>query len=290
RNNLLLQAICVGALALPLAACNDPKDTATVAQSYGPSPNLPPPEHSWIPTVDIASVSRWADGAKPIAANGMTVNALATGLDHPRTVYVLPNGDVLVAESNAPPKPDDAKGIKGFIMKQVQKWAGAGVPSANRITLLRDADGDGTAETRSVFLENLNSPFGMALVGEDFYVANSDAIMKFPYHEGDTKITAPGTKLADLPAGTINHHWTKDLAASPDGSKLYATVGSNSNVAENGIEAEQNRAAVLEVDRASGKWRLFASGLRNPNGPSFQPQSGALWVAVNERDEIGNEL
>ena len=290
RNNLLLQAICVGALALPLAACNDPKDTATVAQSYGPSPNLPPPEHSWIPTVDIASVSRWADGAKPIAANGMTVNAFATGLDHPRTVYVLPNGDVLVAESNAPPKPDDGKGIKGFIYKQAQSWAGAGVPSANRITLLRDADGDGVAETRSTFLSGLNSPFGMVLVGEDFYVANTDAIMKFPYREGDTKISAPGVKLADLPAGTLNHHWTKDLTASPDGTKLYATVGSNSNVAENGIDAEKDRAAVLEVDRASGQWRVFASGLRNPNGPAWNPKTGELWVVVNERDELGNDL
>ena len=180
RKNILL-ATCVAALALPLAACNDPNDTATVAQSYGPSPNLPPPEHSWIPTVDIASVNRWPDGAKPIAANGMTVTAFATGLEHPRTVYVLPNGDVLVAESNAPPKPDDGKGIKGFIYRQAQKWAGAGVPSANRITLLRDADGDGVAETRSIFLSGLNSPFGMVLVGEDFYVANSDAIMKFHY-------------------------------------------------------------------------------------------------------------
>src|SRR5437588_10206553 len=286
----ILLAICVGALALPLAACNDPRDTATVAQSYGPSPNLPPPEHSWIPTVDIASVSRWPDGAKPTAANGMTVSTFATGLEHPRAVYVLPNGDVLVAESNAPPKPDDGKGIKGFVYRQAQKWAGAGVPSANRITLLRDADGDGVAETRSVFLGNLNSPFGMVLVGEDFYVANSDAIMKFPDHEGDTKITSGGTKLADRPAGTINHHWTKDLTASPDGSKLYATVGSNSNAAENGIAAEENRAAVLEVDRATGKWRVFGSGLRNPNGPSFQPQSGALWVTVNERDELGNDL
>ena len=154
RNNILL-ATCVAALALPLAACNDPKDTATVAQSYGPSPNLPPPEHSWIPTVDIASVNRWPDGAKPIAANGMTVTAFATGLEHPRTVYTLPNGDVLVAESNAPPKPDDGKGIKGFVYRQAQKWAGAGVPSANRITLLRDADGDGVAETRSIFLSGL---------------------------------------------------------------------------------------------------------------------------------------
>jgi glucose/arabinose dehydrogenase len=289
RKHILL-AVGVAVLALPLAACNDPNDTATVAQSYGPSPSLPPPEHSWIPTVDIASVNRWPDGAKPVAANGMTVAAFATGLDHPRTVYTLPNGDVLVAESNAPPKPDDGKGIKGFIYKQAQNWAGAGVPSANRITLLRDADGDGVAEFRSVFLSKLNSPFGMVLVGEDFYVANTDAIMKFPYHEGDTQISAPGTKLADLPAGTLNHHWTKDLSASPDGTKLYATVGSNSNVAENGIEAEKNRAAVLEVDRASGKWRVFASGLRNPNGPAFNPTTGELWVVVNERDELGNDL
>jgi len=289
RKNFLL-ATCVVAMALPLSSCKDQQDTVTAEQSYGASPTLPAPQSSWLPTVNIAPAKGWPSGAKPAAASGMAVNAFATGLDHPRTVYVLPNGDVLVAESNAPPKPDDAKGVKGFIMKQVQKWAGAGVPSANRITLLRDADGDGTAETRSVFLENLNSPFGMVLVGEDFYVANSDAIMKFPYHEGDTKITSGGTKLADLPAGTINHHWTKDLTASPDGSKLYATVGSNSNAAENGIAAEENRAAVLEVDRATGKWRVFASGLRNPNGPSFQPQSGALWVTVNERDELGNDL
>ena len=289
RKNIFLAAY-VAVLALPLAACNDPTDTASVAQSYGPSPNLPPPEHSWLPTVDIASVTRWPDGAKPIAASGMTVTAFATGLEHPRTVYTLPNGDVLVAESNAPPKPDDGKGIKGFFYRQAQKWAGAGVPSANRITLLRDADGDGVAEMRSTFISGLNSPFGVVLVGGDFYVADSDAIMKFPYHEGDTKITAPGVKLADLPAGTINHHWTKDLTASPDGTKLYATVGSNSNVGENGVEAEKDRAAVLEVDRGSGQWRVFASGLRNPNGPSWNPKTGELWVVVNERDELGNDL
>jgi glucose/arabinose dehydrogenase len=289
RKNIHL-ALCVGALALPLVSCNDPKDTATVAQSYGPSPTLPPPEHSWIPTVDIASVNRWPNSATPTAANGMTVSAFALDLAHPRTVYVLPNGDVLVAESNAPPKPDDGKGIKGFIYKQAQKWAGAGVPSANRITLLRDADGDGVAELRSTFLSGLNSPFGMVLVGEDFYVANTDAIMKFPYREGDTKISAPGVKLADLPAGTLNHHWTKDLTASPDGTKLYATVGSNSNVAENGMDVEKDRAAVLEVDRASGQWRVFASGLRNPNGPAWNPKTRELWVVVNERDELGNDL
>ena len=289
RNKMLL-AMWVGALALPLAACNEPSTPAVAEQTFGPSPTLPAPQHSWIPTIDIAAAIGWPAGGKPTAANGMAVNAFATGLDHPRTVYVLPNGDVLVAESNAPPKPDDGKGIKAWATHLAMGRAGAATPSANRITLLRDADGDGVAETRNVFIEGLHSPFGMVLAGEDFYVADSDAIMKFPYHEGDTRITAPGVKLADLPAGTINHHWTKDLTASADGSKLYATVGSNSNIGENGIEAETNRAAVLEVDRANGKWRVFASGLRNPNGPSWQPQSGALWVTVNERDELGNDL
>jgi glucose/arabinose dehydrogenase len=290
RKSLLL-AISTAALALPLGSCNpDPQDTVTATQSYGPAPVLPPPEKSLIPVVNIAPAAGWPEGQKPKAADGMSVNAFATGLDHPRTVYVLPNGDVLVAESNEPPKPEDAKGIKGFVYKEVQKWAGAGVPSANRITLLRDSNGDGVAETRSIFIGGLNSPFGMVLVGDEFYVANSDAIVKFPYHAGDTKIDAPGVKVADLPAGPINHHWTKDLTASPDGGKLYATVGSNSNAAENGIDAEKDRAAVLEVDRASGQWRVFASGLRNPNGPSWNPGTGELWVAVNERDELGNDL
>src|ERR1700681_2048118 len=289
-RKILTLAMSVGALALPLASCNEPANTAAAEQTFGPSPTLPAPQTSWIPTVNVGTPTGCPAGAKPTAANGMAVNAFATGLDHPRTVYVLPNGDVLVAETNAPPKPDDTGGIKGWITKMIMSRAGAGVPSANRITLLRDANGDGVAETKTVFIEGLNSPFGMALVGDDLYVANSDAIVKFPYHTGDTKITTPGVKLADLPAGTINHHWTKDLTASPDGTKLYATVGSNSNVGENGMEAETNRAAVLEVDRATGTWRVFASGLRNPNGPSWQPQSGALWVAVNERDELGNDL
>jgi glucose/arabinose dehydrogenase len=289
RNPIWL-AIGIGALALPLAACNDPQDGVTAEQSFGPSPILPAPQKAWMPTVNVAKAVGWPAGGKPVAANGMVVNAFATGLDHPRTVYVLPNGDVLVAETNEPPKPDDTRGIKGWITKMVMGRAGARTTSANRITLLRDADGNGTAKTRNVFLEGLNSPFGMVLVGDDFYVADSDAILKFPYHSGDSKITAPGVKLADLPAGTLNHHWTKDLTASPDGTKLYATVGSNSNVGENGIEAETNRAAVLEVDRASGATRVFASGLRNPNGSSWQPQSGALWVTVNERDELGDDL
>jgi glucose/arabinose dehydrogenase len=289
-RKILLLAMSVSALTLPVASCSEPLESATAEQTFGPSPTLPAPQNSWIPTVNVATAKGWPPGTKPTAANGMAVNAFATGLDHPRTVYVLPNGDVLVAESNAPPKPDDGKGIKAWATHLIMGRAGAGVPSANRITLLRDADGDGVAETRSIFLKDLNSPFGMVLVGDDFYVADSDAIMKFPYRTGDTKITATGVKLADLPAGRINHHWTKDLTASPDGTKLYATVGSNSNVGENGIEAEANRAAVLEVNRATGASRVFASGLRNPNGPSWQPRSGALWVTVNERDELGNDL
>jgi glucose/arabinose dehydrogenase len=285
----LLRVMLVASLAVPLAACNE-QDTAATELTFGPSPTLPAPEGSLIPTVNVAKAIGWAAGGKPVAAAGMAVNAFATGLDHPRTLFVLPNGDVLVAETNEPPKPDDTKGIKGWITTMVMSRAGAGTPSANRITLLRDANGDGIAETRAVFLEGLNSPFGMALVGDTFYVADSDAILKFPYKSGDTGITTPGVRLVDLPAGTLNHHWTKDLIASPDGSKLYVTVGSNSNIGENGMEAETNRAAVLEVDRATGKWRVFASGLRNPNGPSWQPQSGALWIAVNERDELGNDL
>jgi glucose/arabinose dehydrogenase len=288
RNKFVLAA-CVGALAVPLAACND-QSTVASGQDFGPSPTLVAPKQSLIPTINVAKATNWPAGAKPTAASGMTVNAFATGLDHPRSLYVLPNGDVLVAETNAPPKPEDGKGVRGWAQKFFQKRAGAATPSANRITLLRDADGDGIAEAKTVFLEGLNSPFGMVLVGDDFYVANSDAIVKFPYKAGETRISAPGTKLVDLPGGPINHHWTKDLTASADGAKLYATVGSNSNAAENGIEAETNRADVLEVDRASGSFRVFASGLRNPNGPSWQPQSGALWVTVNERDELGSDL
>ncbi len=262
----------------------------TVQDGTGPQPKLPPPNKTLIPTINIAPAKGWPEGAKPIAAAGLAVNAYASGFDHPRWLHVLPNGDVLVAETNAPPKPEDGKGIKGWIMKMVMKRAGAGVPSANRITLLRDADGDGIAETRTVFLQNLSSPFGMALVGNDLYVANSDALVRFPYKEGQTRITGPGVKVVDLPAGPINHHWTKNVIANRDGSLLYVTTGSNSNVGENGIDKETDRAAILEVNPKTGKVRVFASGLRNPNGMGWQPQSGALWTAVNERDEIGSDL
>ena len=282
------RALYAAAVLLAGAACE--KASLPREADVGPAPTLPPPKKALVPTVEIAPALGWPPGAKPASATGTEVDAFATDLAHPRWLYVLPNGDVLVAETNAPPKPDDAKGVRGWLMKQTMKRAGSAGPSANRITLLRDADGDGDAETRTTFLDNLHSPFGMALIGTDFYVANSDAIVRFPYAAGDTRITAAATKLCDLPAGRINHHWTKDLVASPDGAKLYATVGSNSNVGENGIEAEKDRAAVLEVDRASGQWRVFASGLRNPNGPAWNPQTGELWVVVNERDELGNDL
>jgi glucose/arabinose dehydrogenase len=274
---------------LALAGCNE-QAAVPVEQGYGSSPTLPAPKSAMIPTVKVAAAVGWPNGAKPKPASGFAVAAFATGLDHPRTLLTLPNGDVLVTETNAPPKPEDGKGIKGWVMTWMMKRAGAGVPSANRITLLRDADGDGVAETRTAFVENLNSPFGMALVGNELFVANADAVVKVPYRDGETKITAQPVKVTDLPGGPINHHWTKDLVASPDGSKLYATVGSNSNVAERGMETEQGRAAVWEIDRATGEKRLFATGLRNPNGPAFNPVSGALWVVVNERDELGSDL
>jgi glucose/arabinose dehydrogenase len=259
------------------------------AASIGPSPAIPEPTRTLVPTIDIATAKGWPEGSKPTAASGLAVTAFATGLDHPRWLYVLPNGDVLVAETNGPNRPEDGKGIKGFAYKTVQKWAGAGVASPNRITLLRDSAGSGTA-TKSVFLQGLHSPFGMALVGDELYVANTDVVMRYHYTDGATEITEPGTKLTDLPAGPINHHWTKNLIASRDGSYLYATVGSNSNVGENGLDKEENRAAILEIDRATGKWRVFASGLRNPNGMGWEPSTGALWTVTNERDELGSDL
>ncbi|WLH44903.1 PQQ-dependent sugar dehydrogenase [Pseudomonas beijingensis] len=281
--------LLIVALAAGLVACGE-SSTLQVSDGTGPAPKLPEPNKTLVPTVNIAEAIGWPQGAKPTPAQGLQVGAFAEGLDHPRWLYVLPNGDVLVAETNAPPKPDDAKGIRGWVMKKVMGRAGAGVPSPNRITLLRDANHDGIAETRTVFLENLNSPFGMTLVGNDLYVADTDRLIRFPYKDGDTQIKAQPIKVVDLPGGTLNHHWTKNVIASRDGTKLYVTTGSNSNVAENGMEAEEGRAAIWEVDRASGNHRIFASGLRNPNGLAWEPRSGALWTAVNERDEIGSDL
>lgn len=272
-----------------LAACGE-SSTLQVSDGTGPSPKLPEPNKTLIPTVNIAPAIGWEKGVKPVAAPGTQVAAFAEGLDHPRWLYVLPNGDVLVAETNSPAKPDDSKGVRGWVMEKVMGRAGAGVPSANRITLLRDVDKDGVAETRTVFLQNLNSPFGMTLVGNKLYVADTDRLISFPYEAGQTSISAQPTKVVDLPGGTLNHHWTKNVIASKDGSKLYVTVGSNSNVGENGMDQEEGRAAIWEVDAATGKHRIFASGLRNPNGMDWEPKTGKLWTAVNERDEIGSDL
>lgn len=274
-------------LTLALAACGE-SARFSIGESYGPEPKLPPPNETLLPTVHIAKAQGWAEGAKPVAAQGLEVQPYASGLDHPRTLLALPNGDVLVTETNAPEK--ETRGFREWIASAIMKRAGAGTPSANRISLLRDGDGDGIAETRTVFLEGLNSPFGMALIGNQLYVANTDAIVRFHYQPGADHINGPGEKVADLPAGVINHHWTKDLVASRDGSLLYVSVGSNSNVGENGMENETSRAAILEVNAKTGATRLFASGLRNPNGLTLEPRTGALWTVVNERDEIGSDL
>jgi glucose/arabinose dehydrogenase len=253
RSPALAAVALAGTLAL--AGCGE-QATLPVSAGTGPDPQLPPPARTLIPTVKVA----------------------------------LPNGDVLVAESNAPPRPAEGKGIKGWFMKRFMKKAGAAVPSANRITLLRDADGDGVAEFRSAFLEKVNSPFGMTLAGDLLYVANTDAVLRFPYRAGDARIAAPGEKVVDLPAGPRNHHWTKTILADPSGERLFVTTGSNSNVAENGMEEEEGRAAIWVVDAVTGDHRIFASGLRNPIGLAFEPETGALWTTVNERDELGSDL
>ncbi|HYV96266.1 MAG TPA: sorbosone dehydrogenase family protein [Gemmatimonadaceae bacterium] len=265
-----------------------------VNETIGANPRITAPDKSMLPVMQVPAARGWSDTAKPRAVERTQVQAFAKGLEHPRWLYVLPNGDVLVAESTAPPKPPGAKdktmtGIRGWFAKKEFKKAGAAVPSANRITLLRDKDGDGVAEERSTFLDSLTSPFGMVLVGDELYIANADAIVHVPYRTGELAIAGRPTKLIDLPAG-LNHHWTKNVIASADGSKLYVTVGSNSNAGENGMAVEEGRASIWEVDRASGSHRIFASGLRNPNGMVWEPTTGALWTVVNERDELGSDL
>ncbi|SSW70987.1 PQQ-dependent sugar dehydrogenase [Achromobacter agilis] len=286
----ILRTMAAAGLALAtLSACGE-MARLPVEAGMGPAPQIPAPNPTMIPTVNTAKAVGWPAGAHPLPAGGLAVTAFASGLDHPRWLYVLPNGDVLVAETNAPPKPESASGgLKAWVAGLAMKRAGARTVSANRITLLRDADHDGIAETRHVLLEGLNSPFGMALIGNRLYVANADAVMRFPYETGQTKIDSPGEKIADLPAG-INHHWTKNLIASPDGSKLYASVGSNSNVAEKGMDIEEGRAAIWEIDVASGAKRLYATGLRNPVGMAWAPDGKTLWTSVNERDELGSDL
>ena len=284
-----MHALAASAALLALTACGEtahlrPED------GMGPAPKLPAPHQTLFPTVKVSKAEGWPIDKAPTPAPGFAVRAFARNLEHPRWLCVLPNGDVLVAETDAPPKPDDARGIKGFFMKLIMKSVGSGRGSPNRITLLRDTNADGAADQEIPFITGLNSPFGMALVGDALYVADTDALLKFPYHEGDTAITARPVKVADLPAGRINHHWTKNVIATPDGKLLYVTIGSNSNAGENGLAAEEGRARIIEIDPATGQTRDFATGLRNPVGLAWQPESGQLWTVVNERDELGSDL
>src|ERR1700710_716541 len=280
-------AALLAALAgLGLAGCDD--HAADPKMQIGTNPPLPALQQYLMPPMRIAKAVGWQNDETPVVAKGLQVHALATGFQHPRSIYVLPNGDVLVVESNGPKAPISRP--KDLITGWVQSFAGAKAKDANRITLLRNTNGDGIPEVRTVFLDHLNSPLGVVLVGHDLYVANTDAIVRYPYQDGQTSITDPGTKLTDLPGGPIDHHWTKALLASPDGSRLYVGVGSDSNIGENGIGAEYERAAIWEIDRTSGAHRIFASGVRNPTGLAWEPTSGKLWAVANERDEIGPDL
>ena len=276
--------------AAPLCVACGASAQLPLAAGMGPSPTINAPRTSLIPTIGVAAARPWMANEAPTAAPGLAVTAFARDLDHPRWLYVLPNGDVLVAETNAPPRPDDATGVKGWFFKRFQKKAGGAGASSERITLLRDTNADGVADVRSVLLSGLTSPFGMTLIGDVLYVANTDAIVRFPYRTDALRITEPATRVVALPAGPRNHHWTKNVIASPDGRTLFVAVGSNSNAAENGIEVEAARAAIWAVDAQTGSHRILAGGLRNPVGLSYEPVSGALWVAVNERDELGSDL
>lgn len=292
RISPLTRASTIGwglVLALGVTACGDKAQTPLLV-GQGAQLQLPAPRETLVPTVHIAPVQGWTEQDTPQAAAGMSVHAFARDLEHPRWLLVLPNGDVLVAETAAPPRAQDDDGLKARVQGWLMKRAGSAVPSPNRIRLLRDGNGDGVADQRTVFLAGLHSPFGMALVEDQLYVANTDALMRYPYLEGQLQIEAPGTRLAELPAGPRNHHWTKGLIASADGRSLFVSVGSNSNIAEHGMDQEHERAAILQIDAASGARRVYASGLRNPVGMAWQPERGALWVAVNERDELGSDL
>ena len=285
-NRLAHRGHAALAALLSLAACGEA--VAPPSTQYGANPELPAPQQYVLPPTRIAWPIDRRPGQVPVAPPGLQVRAFATGFEHPRSVYTLPNGDVLVVETNGPPAPINRP--KDWLFAIFQGFAGSAAPGGNRITLLRDVNGDGRPDLRTIFIDHLNAPFGVVLVGDQLYVADTDAILRFPYVTGATRISAPGTRLADLPAGSINHHWTKSLTASPDGSRLYVGVGSNSNITENGIDAEAGRAAIWEIDRATGFKRIFASGLRNPTGVAFEPGTNILWAIVNERDEIGPNL
>ena len=285
-NKPLILASC--AIAAVVVAAARHQEIAPPNTQYGAHPVLPAPHQYLLPPMEVPPGIGWKHGMTPVVPAGLKVQPFATGFEHPRMVYTLPNGDVLVVESNGPHAPIYRP--KDYIEDKVKALAGSASPGGNRIILLRDTNGDGMADSRTVFIDHLTSPFGIVLVGNDLYVADTDAILRFPYASGETRITTPGVKLTDLPAGPIDHHWTKSLTASPDGSKLYVGVGSNSNITENGMAAEEGRAAIWEVDCQTGFKRIYATGLRNPTGVAFEPHTGKLWAIVNERDEIGPNL
>ena len=276
---------------LALAACQSGHDNFDKSTQYGPDPQLPAPSRALLPGVNVSKVIGWSPGETPTVPQGFKIEAIATGLSNPRNVLALPNGDLLVVESQKNGK-EPIERPKRKIMDWVEAKAhgGSGNGPSNRILLLRDTNGDGKPDAQSVLIDKLNAPFGIALVGDQLYNADTDAILRYPYKVGDTKVGGDATKVCDLPAGAINHHWTKSLAASADGSKLYVGVGSNSNILERGTSAEMNRADILEVDPRTGAFSVFAHGLRNPNGLTFYPGSDVLWTVVNERDELGPDL
>jgi glucose/arabinose dehydrogenase len=281
---------CALGLALLLAACGGP-DPRPASETYGASPPLPEARAQGIPTIKIAPVEPWPEDAAPVAPEGFAVSRYAAGLDHPRWMTVLPNGDVLVAQASTERR--RGGGVAGWVENRILDAAGATTASANSIMLLRDGDADGVVDSRSVFLDGLKQPFGMALIGNHFYVANTDALLRFAYTPGAAKIDGAGEQVLALPYNAAhNGHWTRDLLASADGTKLYISVGSVSNVPTDGeaFALEERRAAILELDLASGEERVFASGLRNPNGLAWEPVTGALWATVNERDMLGDDL
>jgi len=258
----------------------------SVADVQGSQPQITPARPQNFPTISVAKAVGWSKGAMPTPAAGLKVNPFASGLNHPRWMYRLSNGDILVAETNSPPR--EAGGITGLVMGYLMNRGGAGVPSANRITLLRDADGDGVAETRSILIAGLNSPLGMVVLGDELYIANTDALVRVPFKVGETKISDKPETVVRYPGG--GNHWARNVIASADGQKLYVAVGSSSNIAEKGLDQETNRAAILEVDPFAKTFRLFATGLRNPQGLALEPQSQRLWTTVNERDMLGSDM
>lgn len=281
--NRLMPAVFLAALTL--TGCEKAPSKGEIT-GPGDQVTLPAPQGGVLPTVKITTPAAWPEGAAPSAPAGFKVARYAEGLAHPRWLYVLPNGDVLVAEASTKPKPGLAKIPENLIQKQV----GAAVASANRITLLRDKNGDGKAEEQSIFLSGLNQPFGMALLNGALYVANTDGIMRYAYTEGAMRLDGPGEKILALPAGGFNNHWTRNLVARPDGQKIYVGVGSSSNIAENGLAIEEGRAAIWEFNPDGTGARVFAGGLRNPNGMDFEPTTGTLFTVVNERDFLGDNL